>query len=171
MKSPLQRIKEMTEGTRSYLAGCHHFFFHPLFVLIAWVKIYRSWPKGWELVCIFLHDIGHIGTNYLTYHSEKKKHWRLGAYIAYRMFGRKGFKMVAGHTGSSGFPRSKLYLPDKHSWLEAWKWWLESNRIFEPQLRCVSVATFQEMIQKNIDGGCKRGNHDIYLEYSQNGQE
>ena len=149
----------MREGTKSYLFGCHSFFFHPLFVLIAWIKVHRSLPAPWELVCIFLHDIGHIGTDYLTSYREKKTHWRLGAFYAYRLFGRKGFRLCAGHTKSSGFPRSKLFLPDKMSWIVAPNWWLEINRIVEPQLRAATVAEFKAKVRENIDGGCRRLRH------------
>jgi hypothetical protein len=51
----------MTEGTRSYLIGCHGFFFHPLWVIVAWRKVYGSYPKFWQIVCIFLLSFG-LGT-------------------------------------------------------------------------------------------------------------
>lgn len=156
----------MTEGTKSYLFGCHHFFMHPLFVLIAWVKLYRSWPKPWELACIFLHDIGHIGKQYLSDYNQKKTHWVLGAEIAYKLFGMKGYEMVAGHVTQAGVLRSKLYRPDKHSWVIAWKWWLELNRIVEPQLQSATVEEFQTAVKENIESGYIHGNHDIYLYYS-----
>ena len=91
----------MTEGTKSYLFGCHQFFIHPLIVVIAWIKLYKKFPKFWELVCIFLHDIGHIGKNYLTNYEEKRQHWILGARIAKRLFGWKGYHLICGHTTQS----------------------------------------------------------------------
>lgn len=156
----------MSEGTKSYLFGCHHFFFHPLFVLMAWVKLYRRWPKWWELVCIFLHDIGHIGKQYLSHYEEKKQHWVLGAEIAYKLFGPKGYAMVAGHVTQAGVLRSKLYKPDKHSWIIAWKWWLRFNRVVEPQLKAATVEEFQQAVEENIKGGYQNGNHSIYLRYT-----
>jgi hypothetical protein len=157
---------KISEGTISYLLGCHSFFFHPIFVIIAWYKIYRKMPKSWQVICIFLHDIGHIGKNYLTNYEEKKLHWILGAKIAGRLFGEKGYKFVAGHVTGRGVYRSMMYLPDKYSWLCAPNWWLESNRLFERQLRVASVEDFKGMIKENINNGCKNGNHYIYMKYT-----
>lgn len=156
----------MTEGTKSYLIGCHQFFLHPLWVLIAWVKIYRRWPKFWELCCIFLHDIGHIGKNYLSDPKQKEEHWILGAELAQKFFGDKGFYMIAGHVTHSGFPRSTLYLPDKQSWIEAPIWWLTTNRWFENfgAWHSRNPHEFKKIIAENIANGCPKGSHEIYLE-------
>lgn len=159
-------MKLFSEGTKSYLFGCHQFFIHPMCVLVGWLKVHGRFPAFWELCCIFLHDIGHWGKNYLTHYPEKREHWRLGAEIALRLFGLKGYLLIAGHTKSSGFPRSDLFLPDKVSWLVAPKWWLYSNRIVEPQLKVATIDQFQSMVRENIRTGCTKGNHDIYLQYS-----
>ncbi len=156
----------MKEGTISLLIGCHQFIMHPLCVLIAWHKEYRSWPKFWQLVCIFLHDVGHWGLDYLTDPEQKKRHWKLGAYYAYKLFGRKGFFFVAGHVTRSGFPRSKLYIPDKRSWLEAPNWWLKTNSIFEDFGNWYSEnpAEWKNIVRENLDNGCPKGSHELYLE-------
>lgn len=57
-----------------------------------------------------------------------------------------------------------MYLPDKYSWLEAWNWWLESNRIFEPKIRqAATVKEFLEGVREEKRTGNKNGNHYIYL--------
>ena len=62
----------MKQGTVSALIGCHSII-HGLVVLTAWYKLYGSWPKLWQMVCIFLHDIGHIGLDYLDDYEQKKR--------------------------------------------------------------------------------------------------
>jgi hypothetical protein len=34
---------------------------HPVLVLIAWRKLYRTWPTFWEMVAIVIHDWGYFG--------------------------------------------------------------------------------------------------------------
>ena len=156
----------MSEGTISYLIGCHHFFLHPLWVLVAWIKEYRSFPKPWELACIFLHDIGHIGKEYLTDPKQKAEHWKLGAIIAGKLFGEKGFLMVAGHSKGSGFPRSKLFVPDKKSWIVAPAWWLRSNSWFEDFGSTFShPGKWKALCIENANAGFPKGSHEMYLEH------
>jgi len=94
---------------------------------MAWRKVYGRFPRFWELVCIFLHVIGICGRQYLTTRGAKNGHWELGALLAYRIFGPKGYDFCAGHTPESGEDRSPLFLADKFSWLVAPMWWLWSN--------------------------------------------
>lgn len=158
-------MKHISEGTVSYLVGCHQFFLHPLFVFIAWVREYRQFPAFWELCCIFLHDIGHIGKEYLTDLKEKAKHWYWGAAMAQRLFGIKGFLMVAGHDGSSGFPRSKLFIPDKRSWLEAPNWFLWNNRIWENfGTEASKPDNWKRIVRENARNGYPKDSHELYLE-------
>jgi hypothetical protein len=155
----------MSEGTISYLIGCHSFIIHPLCVLIAWYKEYRAWPKFWQLVCIFIHNIGHIGKEYLSDPRQKADHWKLGAKIAFKCFGPKGFYFVAGHSKGSGFPRSKLFLPDKKSWLYAPSWWLWSNHWFENFNSSASIPhNWKRLVAENVANGCPKGSHEMYLE-------
>lgn len=62
----------MRLGTKSLLFGCHQFAIHPLFVLIAWRKLYRPNPTGkyavfrlpplfWRIVAAIIHDWGYWG--------------------------------------------------------------------------------------------------------------
>ena len=157
----------MTQGTKSYLFGCHSFIIHPICILIAWIKEYKSFPCFWEICCIFLHDIGHIGKQYLSDPKQKIDHWILGALIARKLFGEKGFSFIAGHTNKSKYPRSKLFIPDKKSWLYSPKWWLILNDKIEdfgagPDYPDIWI----QMVRENAEAGFPKGSHDMYLEYS-----
>ena len=155
----------MTEGTKSYLFGCHHFFIHPLLVFIAWRKEYRSWPKFWELGCIFLHDIGHLGKQYLSDPDQKAEHWRLGAKIALRLFGFKGYALVAGHAKHPTIPSSKMFIPEKRSWLEAPDWWLWLNYWAEDfKSDAAKPKVWKKMVAENLQAGCPKDSHEMYLE-------
>lgn len=152
----------MTEGTKSILAGCHHWLIHPILVIIAWRKLYGRWPQCWQIICIFLHDIGHIGLQYLSSREEKAKHWRMGARIAERLFGQKGYDLIAGHTSSSVKPRSEMYLPDKMSWLIAPNWWLHTNRFVEGFGH--TPKEWKQAIKEQHSMGFPVGCHQLYVD-------
>ena len=138
---------------------------HPLFVLIAWHKEYRSWPQFWELICIFLHDIGHIGKQYLSDPEQKAAHWRLGAKIALRLFGFKGYALIAGHAKHPTIPRSKLSIPDKKSWIVAPIWWLTLNcKIENFRTEAAWPKKWKEIVAENLKNGCPKDSHELYLE-------
>jgi hypothetical protein len=123
-------------------------------------------------VCIFLHDIGHIGLQYLDDYNQKKVHWRLGADIAGGLFGIKGFLLCAGHCKYSQYPLSKLYAADKYSWLLAPRWWLLSNVFVEPELGLgfskpgEAVDKFRVAIRESAESGVMAETHDFYLKYA-----
>ncbi len=119
----------MKQGTASVLFGCHSFI-HSIVVYVAWCKLYHSLPNFWETGCIILHDIGHWGKNYLDDYELKKRHGELGARVAGKLFGQKGYDLIVGHNPYNGSSRSKLYNPDKYSWVIAPIWWMTSNCIF-----------------------------------------
>lgn len=159
----------MKQGTVSVLFGCHSPI-HSLIVVIAWVRLYHRLPKPWEMVCIGLHDIGHLGMQYLDNYEEKKMHWALGAQIAKRLFGQKGYDLIAGHCSYNGQTRSALYKPDKYSWIICPGWWMWTNTLFEPKLirpgrtRMQSMRDFKEAMKENWNNGLPKQGHDIYLE-------
>lgn len=158
----------MKQGTMSILFGCHSPV-HSVLVTISWVILHRRLPELWELVCIFLHDVGHVGKNYLSNPDEKSIHWKLGATIAGRLFGPKGYALVAGHSHSSDHPESSLRKPDKYSWYLAPEIWIYSNTVFEPKLkmgytRWGAVHHFKNRVMESIESGKFRSTHQIYLE-------
>lgn len=158
----------MKQGTISVLFGCHSPI-HSLVVIVAWKKLYGHFPNWWETACIFLHDIGHWGKDYLDDYEAKQHHAELGAKVAGFLFGRKGYDLVFGHNAYNGDARSKLYEPDKYSWVIAPVWWMMSNTLFEPKLirkgcsRRQSAIMFKEAMRENMEDGFKEQGHTIYL--------
>ena len=160
---------KVRQGTWSILLGCHSLI-HSLLVLIAWVKWYHSFPSWWQVICILLHDIGHLGKAYLDDYEEKKKHGLLGAKIAKKLFGQKGYDLIMGHNLYKGYPKSALHDPDKYSWVIAPLWWLITNQMVEPKLQrrdCTkreSALKWREAMRENMKTGFKKLGHEIYLE-------
>lgn len=52
----------MKLGTKSLLFGCHQVVLHAIFVLIAWIKIYKKFPPWRVLLAIIIHDWGLWGS-------------------------------------------------------------------------------------------------------------
>ncbi len=159
---------KLSEGTISIVFGCHSLF-HSFLVLISWIKLYQRFPKWKELVCIFIHDIGHIGKDYLSDYEQKKEHWKLGAKIALFLFGDKGFNLVAGHDASSGYERSKLYKADKYSFYIMPFWWPYIQCIFEPKLyegqkMSIQINDFKKRVKESIESGEFSPTHNFYLD-------
>lgn len=158
----------MTQGTVSIFFGCHSPF-HSIQVIRAWIKLYGSIPSWREMICIFLHDIGHFGRNYLDDYEQKKTHWELGAKIAYILFGPEGYRFVAGHCTHSGYPKSPLYKADKYSWHIAPRWWLWLNCVFEPKLQMGyskwgAVDAFKAQVADSVENGHFKSTHSFFLE-------
>jgi hypothetical protein len=158
----------MKQGTISWLIGCHSIV-HSLYVIKAWHKLYRSYPNNWETCCIFLHDIGHWGTDYLDNFEEKKTHWILGAKIAGKIFGDKGYNLCAGHCEYSGLPQSKLYKADKLAWYKSSRLWSYWYQYFEPKIsmgysKREAYERFMTQVDKSIESGEYKSTHKLYLE-------
>ena len=158
----------MRQGTVSVLVGCHSAI-HSVIVLVAWKQLYGCWPSCWQTICIFLHDIGHWGKDYLDNYEQKKQHGILGAKLARFLFGQKGYDFVAGHNPYNGAERSQLHDPDKYSWVIAPVGWMVSYTYFEPKLqrkgstRLQSAIMFKEAMRENMETGFKELGHEIYL--------
>jgi hypothetical protein len=135
----------------------------------AWRKIFGSYPKLWELFCIFLHDIGICGRQYLSVKGAKNGHWLAGAKIAGYLFGQKGAWLCAGHTSESNFPQSKLFLADKYSWLVAPEWWLWSNFYLEKFEGSISnPVEWKKIIADNLKKNHHFSSHDLYEKETHN---
>ena len=156
------------QGTISVLCGCHSPI-HSIIVIIAWRKLYGSLPNWWQTICIFLHDIGHWGKDYLNNYEQKRQHSVLGAQIAKKLFGQKGSDFINGHNQYNGAEKSLLYKPDKYSYIISPIWWLVSNTWFEPKLqrkgstRLESAIMFKEAMKENWNSGLPELGHEIYL--------
>lgn len=153
----------MTEGTKSVLIGAHDIF-HSLWVMLAWKKLYGRYPRFWEIVCILLHDIGYWGKNYLTTYTNAG-HAELGAKIAEKLFGTKGYLLVLGHSRSAakkhGIDLSRLEPPDDYSWLIAPKWWMWKNYRIEKFL--TNPDEWVEAVQNNWKNEERIGGFNLYL--------
>lgn len=167
----------MKEGTRSYLFGCHQFLLHPLWVLLAWRLEYKSWPKWWEIIAIFLHDIGICGRQYLSNDEAKIGHWRKGTHLSFYIVRKltgsickgailAGF-LCAGHCPEeSNFPESKLSRADKRSWLVAPMWWLWFNYWVEWQGKGLGVTKpleWKKLVAENLKRKNPIGSHELYV--------
>lgn len=93
----------MKTGTKSILFGVHQFVIHPFTVLLAWRKLYRSWPTWREAIAIFCHDLGYWGCPNID-GAEGKQHPRHGAIIAARIVG-----WLEWNPRIQKFPRSGAY--------------------------------------------------------------
>jgi hypothetical protein len=77
----------MKVGTRSVLFGYHQFILHPLFVAIAWWKLF-GFPRDPRLwVAFFVHDLGYWGKPNMD-GPEGEQHPFVGARIMSRLFDR-----------------------------------------------------------------------------------
>lgn len=83
----------MKVGTKSILFGYHQFLIHPLFVALAWWKLYGfPWdPRLW--VAFFVHDVGYWGKPNMD-GAEGESHPFVGAKIMGALFDAKD---VWGH--------------------------------------------------------------------------
>jgi len=159
----------MKQGTVSVLFGCHSII-HSVMVILAWKHLYGSMPQPWESICILLHDIGHWGKQYLDNVEEKWHHGDLGAKIAGRLFGSRGYDLVMGHNAVLPSERSRLFKPDKYSWVMAPVSWMIISNFIEPKLvrpgctRRESAIMFKNAMKESCDNGFTLMGHDIYLE-------
>lgn len=167
----------MTSGTKSYLIGCHQFLLHPLWVLLAWLDTYKSWPTWREFVCMLIHDVGVCGRDYLK-GNNKEGHGELGAFWAYKLFGMEYGLFCLGHSDEELLEceykdtdiraaRSKLFIPDKLSFLYAPLWWLKFVQQVEGFNKVCTAEQFLDKIRKNRDDGFPVGsNHQHYKDFA-----
>jgi len=75
LDEPILRV-----GTKSVLFGAHCFLIHPVFVLIAWIRLYGFPvdPRIW--IAFFVHDLGYLGKPNMD-GKEGETHPELGARI------------------------------------------------------------------------------------------
>ena len=70
----------MKVGTKSVLFGTHCFLLHPIFIAVAWIKLYGFPfdPRVW--IAFFVHDLGYWGKRNMD-GPEGETHVELGARI------------------------------------------------------------------------------------------
>lgn len=79
----------MNIGTRSLLFGCHQFILHPLFVIIAWVRVNRligTKLTFTHIIASIIHDWGYWGCREMDGNSGLQ-HPIFGANLIYRITG------------------------------------------------------------------------------------
>lgn len=78
----------MKVGTKSILFGVHAFWLHPIFVAIAWIKLY-GFPKQFPVwIAFIVHDLGYWGKPNMD-GKEGETHVELGANIMHKLFDKK----------------------------------------------------------------------------------
>lgn len=75
----------MKVGTKSILFGVHAFWWHPIMVAIAWIKLYGFPTKLPIWVSFITHDLGYLGKPNMD-GDEGETHVELGAKILSRLF-------------------------------------------------------------------------------------
>lgn len=109
----------MKIGTRSLLFGVHQLVLHPFFVLIAWLILYRSFPRPHELCAIITHDWGYWGLPNMDGKEGKTHPKRMADWWRqhFEEFGDRVATIIIGHSGHyanlNGVGLTKLYAPDK----------------------------------------------------------
>jgi hypothetical protein len=105
----------MKVGTKSVLFGAHCFIIHPVFVALAWIKLYGfPWdPRIW--IAFFVHDLGYWGKPNMD-GPEGETHVELGAWIM-SLFGKKWADLSLYHSRfyakKAGSNPSMLCIADK----------------------------------------------------------
>ncbi len=106
----------MKLGTKSLLYGAHQFLLHPLFVALAWWKLFGFPfdPRLW--VAFFLHDIGYWGSPEMD-GPVGQRHPERGARIMAWLFGEEWGSFTRRHSRSyaklEGLSVSPLCAADK----------------------------------------------------------
>lgn len=110
----------MKIGTRSILFGAHQFLIHPLFVALAWWRLYGfPWdPRLW--VAFLVHDLGYWGKPNMD-GPEGEDHPRLGASIMGKLFDRDlEFDFLCPHPQCEGGyltdEDADAYVPPDGAW-------------------------------------------------------
>lgn len=87
----------MKIGTKSILFGAHQFLIHPLFVALAWWRLYGFPfdPRLW--LAFFLHDLGYWGKPNMD-GPEGERHVELGAKVMGFLFGPSWYRFCLYHS-------------------------------------------------------------------------
>lgn len=136
----------MKIGTRSVLFGAHQFLLHPLFLAVAWQKLY-GFP--WDLrlwAAFFVHDLGYLGSGDMD-GPEGEKHVELGARIMRTLFGDSWGEFCGRHSRyyarARGLSVSRLCVADKLAFV------LTPNWLYLPMT--VATGEIFEYIERSVD--------------------
>lgn len=136
----------MKIGTKSMLYGAHCIIIHPVFVAIAWMKLY-GWPwdpRYW--IAFLVHDLGYLGKSDMD-GNEGETHPELGGKIM-SFFGQSWAEFCMYHSkyysDRCGKKPSRLYAADKLAMA------LEPEWLYMARVR--STGEISEYMQKARDG-------------------
>lgn len=91
-------------GPRSVIFGAHQFVIHPVFLEIAWRKLYKSKPTWKQRAAFALHDLGYLVQWCGEMDGgEGKRHPEWGARAMSWLFDRNHLLIVDGHIQSSRY--------------------------------------------------------------------
>ena len=97
----------MKVGTKSLLFGAHQIILHPIFVAIAWIRLY-GFPFSIPIwISFFVHDLGYWGKPNMD-GKEGETHVEKGANIMHYLFDKRAY-IVTYSIGRTGFKKSKIY--------------------------------------------------------------
>ena len=126
----------MRIGTKTLVFGGHQVLLHPLFVVMAWRRLYHCLPSWREMVCIAIHDWGYWGKPDID-GEQGEQHPMWAAKKVGRWWGARYYNLVAYHSRflarKDDKPLSRLCLPDKYgvalmpTWLWALLVWLSAE--------------------------------------------
>jgi hypothetical protein len=89
-------------GPRSVIFGAHQFVIHPIFLEVAWRKLYKLRPTWRQRVAFAVHDLGYL---FQWCHDmdgeEGKRHPRWGAHLMHRLFDRDKLIVLHGRIEQS----------------------------------------------------------------------
>jgi len=122
----------MKVGTKSVLFGAHQFMLHPIFVFIAWWKLYGFPfdPRLW--LAFVVHDLGYWDKLNMD-GAEGEKHVEFGANVMARLFGPAWGELCLYHSRfyakRDGKQFSRLCVADKLA-VVLEPWWLYLPRVW-----------------------------------------
>jgi hypothetical protein len=149
------RSRGWSIGTKTLLFGYHQLLLHPLFVAIAWWKLY-GFP--WDLrlwAAFFLHDIGYFGKPNMD-GVEGSAHPFIGAEIMYILFDQPWYDFCLYHSRTIAkeysSPVSKLCYADKLAFMLYPQWLLKFlyrlSGEYEQYLADKGCTTWEEWYEK-----------------------
>jgi hypothetical protein len=148
----------MKVGTKSLLFGVHAFWLHPIFVFIAWTKLF-GFPKDPRLwIAFFVHDLGYWGKKNMDGKGEGEIHPELGARIMKKLFDGKSeikytywYNFMLYHSRfyakNDNRPISKLCIADKYVFC------------IQPKWMYLPMATWSGEIYEYMDENRNRSGH------------
>ncbi len=98
----------MKIGTKSLLFGAHQFILHPIFVAIAWWKLYGFPNKIQYWIAFIVHDWGYWGKPNMD-GEEGEVHPEVGAIIMHKLFDKKAKVKDCGRGRS-------IYTGEMYNW-------------------------------------------------------